>query len=345
MSTDMIMQIVWLLCGLGLLLFAGDALVRGAVAAALKVGLSPLVAGIVVIGFGTSLPEVLVSVDAAISGAEDLAHGNIVGSNIANIMLVLGFTAIFAPVATNALGTGRSAAMTLAATFLWIFVTYYFGLSPIWGAIFLTLLMVYIVFLIQSSRKQVGISGVHHDEIPEEVDEADKDMPVWKVCTFLLIGLLGLALGARLTINSGVFIARELNVSEALIGLTLLAVGTSLPEIGASVAAAMRKHTDVVLGNVLGSNLFNLFAAGGAVALVKTQTIGNSFHDYSHWVMGAATIAVTIFVAFKWKIGRFVGVILLATYIAYIIGLVNGFSFIDLPDLVVEPPAIETVTQ
>lgn len=344
LSIEMMMQIVWLLCGLGLLLFAGDALVRGAVAAALKVGLSPLVAGIVVIGFGTSLPEVLVSVDAALSGAEDLAHGNIVGSNIANIMLVLGFTAIFAPIATNAFGTGRSMAVTLAATFLWIFVTYKFGLNPLWGAVFLSILVAYIAFLIVSSRKKVGISGVHHDEISDEVDESDKELPIWKVCVFLLVGLLGLTLGARLTINAGVFIARELQVSEALIGLTLLAVGTSLPEIGASVAAAMRKHTDVVLGNVLGSNLFNLFAAGGAVALVKTQTLGDSFHTYSHWVMGAATIAIAIFVGLKLKIGRFVGLVLLIAYAAYILGLVNGISFVEFPSLV-EPIPAETIAQ
>ncbi|MFC7291997.1 calcium/sodium antiporter [Hirschia litorea] len=329
----MIMQIIWLLCGLALLLFAGDALVRGAVAAALKAGLSPLVAGIVVIGFGTSLPEVLVSVDAAFNNAEDLAHGNIVGSNIANILLVLGFTAIFAPVATNAFGTGRSMAVTLLATFLWIFVTYYFGLNPMWGSIFLALLVAYIGIIVVTSRKKVGISGVHHDEIPEEVDEADKDMPIWKVCVFLLIGLLGLALGARLTINAGVFIARELNVSEALIGLTLLAVGTSLPEIGASIAAAMRKHTDVVLGNVVGSNLFNLFAAGGAIGLVKAQTIGTSFHEYSHWVMAIATLVIALFVAFKWKIGRLMGAVFLLAYVGYIVGLVNGFSFMNIPNL------------
>ncbi|WP_018997674.1 calcium/sodium antiporter [Hirschia maritima] len=341
----MIMQIVWLLCGLGLLLYAGDALVRGAVAAALKMGLSPLIAGIVVIGFGTSLPEVLVSLDAAFSDAEDLAHGNIVGSNIANIMLVLGFTAIFAPVATNAVGTGRSMFVTFAATFIWIGVTYYMGLNPMIGAAFLTALIVYIAYLVISSRKQVGISGVHHDEIPEEVDEEDKDLPIWKVCVFLLIGLLGLALGARLTINAGVFIAKELGVSEAIIGLTLLAVGTSLPEIGASVAAAMRKHTDVVFGNVLGSNLFNLFAAGGAISLVKTQTLGPSFHVYSHWVMAAATIAIAIFVAFKLKIGRLVGLVLLLIYGAYIFGLVNDFSFMEMPNLIVEPEQSEIITQ
>ncbi len=333
----MVMQIVWLLCGLGLLLFAGDALVRGAVAAALKAGISPLVAGIVVIGFGTSLPEVLVSVDAAYRNSEDLAHGNIVGSNIANILLVLGFTAIFAPVATKALGTGRSMAVTLIATFIWIFVTYYVGLNPLIGGVFLALLIAYIVYLVISSRKQVGLSGVHHDDITEEVDEADKDMPILKVCIFLLIGLLGLALGARLTINAGVNIARALDVSEALIGLTLLAVGTSLPEIGASVAAAMRKHTDVVFGNVVGSNLFNLFAAGGAIGLMKSQTLGVSFHTYSHWVMGIATIAIAIFVAFKWKIGRFAGLAFLLVYAAYILGLVNGFSFVDMPNLIVEP--------
>ena len=118
-----------------------------------------------------------------------------------------------------------------------------------------------------------------------------------------------------------------------------------MPEIGASVAAAMRKHTDVVFGNVLGSNLFNLFAAGGAISLVKTQTLGPSFHVYSHWVMGAATIAIAVFVAFKWKIGRVAGLVLLLFYVAYILGLVNDFSFMETPNLLIEPEQSEAITQ
>ena len=321
----MLIQIIWLAAGLGLLLFAGDMLVRGAVAAALKSGVSPLVAGIVVVGFGTSLPEVLVSVDAAFKNAEDLAHGNIVGSNIANLLLVLPVAAIIAPVATNLAGMDRSVTATIVATIMWIAVTFWLGLNPLIGAVFLLVLLGYITFIVRRAQVEVGAEAVNDD-----VDLEDAGLPIWKVAMFVLIGLVGLALGARLTINAGVAIAQALNVSEALIGLTLLAIGTSLPEIGACVAASLRKQGEVVLGNVVGSNMFNVLAAGGAVALVKEQTLANSFHLYSHWVMAIATAVVALYVFSNWRIGRTAGVILLGAYCLYIIGLVNGVSLDDL---------------
>jgi cation:H+ antiporter len=256
-------------------------------------------------------------------------------------MLVLGFTALFCPIATNAVGTNRSMVVTLLVTLAWVAVTFYLGLNPLIGALFLGLLCAYIGFTVLDSRKEVAISGVHHEKITDEVDEEDKNMPVWQVVVFLLIGLIGLALGARLTINSGVFIARELNVSEAIIGLTLLAVGTSLPEIGASVAAAIRKQTDVVLGNVLGSNLFNMLAAGGAIALVKDQQLSMGFHGYSHWVMVAATVFVSLYIVRGAKLGRLTALVLLGTYALYILGLVKGFSFVDFPPLLEDVPVAQ----
>ncbi len=323
----MLFQSLWLLVGLGLLLVAGDILVRGAVSAALRMGVSPLVAGIVVIGFGTSLPEILVSVDAALANAEDLAHGNIVGSNIANMMLVLAATALFAPIHTNLNGITRAMSATVLATIAWIGLTFYVGLNPVIGAAFLLAISGYVWFTIASNRT----ASAGEVEIDPEVEEVAKQhMPAWKFIAFILIGLIGLALGARLTINAGVAIARELNVSEAVIGLTLLAVGTSLPEIGASVAAAIRKHADVVIGNVIGSNLFNILAAGGAVALIKTQTLSNDFHGYSHLVMAAATALVAIFVFNRWNVGRVTGIVLLVGYLLYVIGLVNGANISDL---------------
>lgn len=324
----MLIQVCLLAAGLLLLLYAGDILVRGAVAAALKGGVSPLVAGIVVVGFGTSLPEVLVSVDAALNNSEALAHGNIVGSNIANLLLVLPIAAIIAPVATNAPGMDRSVTATIVATIMWIAVTFWLGLNPMIGAIFLLVLVGYITFIVRRAQTEVGAGA---DAISDDVDLDDAGLPAWKIAAFVLIGLAGLALGARLTINAGIAIADALGVSKALIGLTVVAIGTSLPEIGACVAASLRKQGEVVLGNVVGSNMFNVLAAGGAVSLVKSQTLAENFHLYSHWVMALATAVVGFFVFSNWKIGRSIGAVLLAGYLFYNIGLLTNFTLNDLP--------------
>ena len=324
----MLIQVCLLAAGLLLLLYAGDILVRGAVAAALKGGVSPLVAGIVVVGFGTSLPEVLVSVDAALNNSEGLAHGNIVGSNIANLLLVLPIAAIIAPVATNAPGMDRSVTATIVATIMWIAVTFWLGLNPIIGATFLLVLVGYITFIVRRAQTEVGAGA---DAISDEVDLDDAGLPAWKTAAFILIGLAGLALGARLTINAGIAIAEALDAPKELIGLTVVAIGTSLPEIGACVAASLRKQGEVVLGNVVGSNMFNVLAAGGAVSLVKSQTLAENFHLYSHWVMALATAVVGFFVFSNWKIGRSIGAVLLAGYLFYNIGLLTNFTLNDLP--------------
>lgn len=336
----MLIQIIWLAVGLGLLLFAGDALVRGAVAAALKVGVSPLVAGIVIVGFGTSVPEVLVSVEAAFTNAEDLAHGNIVGSNIANFWLVLAVPAIIAPVHTSTSGMKRSMTATVVATLAWILVTRYWGLNPVVGATFLAILFAYVGYIIISSRREMALGLKSADDAAAELEDevGGVGLPVWQMALFILIGLVGLFLGARITINAGVKIAQMLHVSEALIGLTLLAVGTSLPEIGAGLAAAFRKQADVALGNVVGSNMFNLFAAGGAVSLVKHQQLAEGFHTYSHFILAISTAMIALYVYLKAPIGRATGFLMLFFYFVYVLGLVNGVSFFELDTLFADRP-------
>ena len=322
----MLFQFGWLAAGVMLLMFAGDALVRGSVAAAIKAGVSPLIAGIVIVGFGTSVPEMLVSVEAGLNNAHSLAHGNIVGSNIANLLLVLAVPAMIAPITTRTSGLRRSMTATLIVTLLWVAITPYFGLNPLIGAAFLTSLIIYVSYLVISNRSEMASGdAVSLDEIEEEV--GDINMPVWKMAMFVLIGLVGLFLGARITINSGVAIAQGLGVSEAIIGLTLLAVGTSLPEIGAAIAAALRKQGEMALGNVVGSNMFNVLGAGGAVALVGQQELSSSFLTYNHPVMMVGTLLVAAFIFSRLNIGRFAGLLFLTIYSVYILGLVNGWDF------------------
>ena len=334
----MLTDFLFLGAGILLLLFAGDALVRGAVAGALKAGVSPLVAGIVVVGFGTSLPEMLVSLEAALNGAQDLAHGNIVGSNIANLWLVVAVPAIIAPISTRTAGMGRSMVVTLIATVIWVALTYYYGLSIITGVTFLAALVLYVTFIVMRNRAEVAAGeGGDLAELEDEVGGDVLNMPIWKMALFIAIGLVGLVLGAQLAIRGGVGIARAFDVSEAMIGLTLLAVGTSLPEIGASVAAAMRRQGDVALGNVIGSNLFNLLGAGGVVGLVGHHRLADGFYSYSHWWLMIATLLVAYFVFTKTTIGRLTGILFLLLYSGYIYGLVAGVDFMSLPSLIIAP--------
>lgn len=333
----MLFQFVWLAGGILMLMFAGDALVRGSVAAAIRAGVSPLIAGIVIVGFGTSVPEMLVSVEAGLKNVPSLAHGNIVGSNIANLLLVLALPAIIAPITTRTVGLRRSVSATLIATLLWMLITPIAGLNPIIGIVFLSLLMIYVGYMVVSNRSEMASGqAISVEEIEEEV--GDIKMPVWKMILFVLIGLVGLFLGARITINSGVGIAQGFGVSEAIIGLTLLAIGTSLPEIGAGLAAALRKQGDMALGNVVGSNMFNLLGAGGALALVGPQRLSESFFTYNHPVMLVATLIIAAFIFSRGTIGRAAGFIFLAMYALYIIGLVNNWVFPALGDIV--PPQL-----
>ena len=333
----MLFQFIWLACGILFLLFAGDTLVRGSVAAAMKAGVSPLIAGIVIVGFGTSLPEMLVSLEAGIAGSPSLAHGNIVGSNIANLLLVLSVPAIIAPISTRSAGLDRSMTATLLATVAWVVITPFLGLNPLIGIISLGLLCLYIAKMVFDNRKEMASGGaISFDEIEEEV--GDVHMPVWKMLVFIAIGLIGLFFGAQLTINAGVNIAQQMGVSEAIIGLTLLAVGTSLPEIGAGLAAALRKQGDMALGNVVGSNMFNLLGAGGAVALTGQQALSSGFFSYSHPVMVLATLAVAAFVFLRRDIGRIAGIAFLILYLVFILGLADGWS---IPGFAMLSPLIE----
>lgn len=316
--------IVALLGGLVLMAFAGDFLVNGAVAIGRKLGLSPLIAGIFIVGFGTSAPEMLVAIDAARNNYPNLALGNIVGSNIANIFLVLALPAIISPIVAGGWGQGRSYIFMLAATFIWIAILSTIGLDVAMGTLFIIALVLYAVYTLVSAHmaKAAGIdTGIDVD--PSKISTG-------RASAYILIGMIGLPIGARLIVDGGVGIARFYDVREELIGLTLLAVGTSLPEIGAGVAAALRRKTDVLVGNVLGSNLFNILGAGGLIAFFGPIEAAQSFANYDHWVMAIAALIIGLLIFAKMRIGRLAGILLLLIYAVYIYGLVNGWNILAL---------------
>jgi len=314
-------DLVALAGGLVLLMFAGDALVNGAVSVARRMGVSALFAGIVIVGFGTSLPEMIVAVEAALTGKEGIAFGNIVGSNIANMWLVLGLPALIAPVAMQAIGLKRTLLITAIVTAAWIVITWLGPLEPIVGIAFLVGLGVYVAMSFFISR-----SAVKAGQTADELIEMPDPLPVGRSAIFILIGLVGLPIGAELMIRGATGIAETYGISDRIIGLTLIAVGTSLPEIAAGLAAAFRRHGDLLIGNVLGSNLFNILAAGGVVALWGPFSLSSGFHAYDHWFMVLSLALIALGILFKRNIGVIGGVVLLVLYGVYVWGLVEAWS-------------------
>ncbi|MFN4024517.1 MAG: sodium:calcium antiporter [Hyphomonas sp.] len=315
--------------GLLLMALAGDVLVRGALGIGRAMGISPLVAGIFIVGFGTSAPEMVISVNAALSGNPGLAVGNIVGSNIANVLLVAAIPALFFTYQAGGAGQGRAIIALLIATTAWIVMTSIMPLTPLIGICFLLILIGFTGYSIFAAR---------HDEIAGHIssyaDARSFNPPLWRALIYAPLGIAGLVYASGLIITGGEGVARGFGVSEEVIGLTILAVGSSLPEIGACLAAAFRKRGDVVTGNILGSNVFNIFAAGGVISLFGPIEIAPMFQQYDHWVMALAAIAFAGVVMMRARLGRLAGLLLLLIYAAYIYGLVTGVNLAALADLV-----------
>ncbi|WP_409197424.1 calcium/sodium antiporter [Jannaschia sp. M317] len=293
--------------GLVILIFAGDALVKGAVNLALRLGLPALVVSLTVVAFGTSAPELLVSVQAILEDAPGLALGNVVGSNIANVLMVLGVPALIATLHTGACETRRDYLYMLGATAL--FVAFCFTGQLVWwhGIVLLTALVAILAATFLGSRGE-----------DVEVEGADTGLPGWKLAAYLILGIIGLPLGADLLVEGATEIARDFGVSETVIGLTLVAIGTSLPELATTVMAAIRRHADVALGNVIGSNLFNLLGIMGVAVLVGPIPVDPAFLRTDLWIMVAATLMLVPFVFLRRDITRLWGIVLTGLYIAYL---------------------------
>jgi cation:H+ antiporter len=305
----MILDLLAVAVGLVILIFAGDALVKGAVNLALRVGLPALVVSLTVVAFGTSAPELLVSVQAILDGVPGLALGNVVGSNTANVLLVLGIPALIATLHSSASETRRDFLMMLGATVL--FIALCFTGTLVWwhGLILLASLVVILL---------VTFFGSRGEDDPEEVEGAEPSLPGWRLAAYLVLGLAGLPLGANLLVDGATSVARTFGISETVIGLTLVAVGTSLPELATTVMAAIRRHADVALGNVIGSNLFNLLGIIGVALLVGPIPVDRTFLVLDLWIMLGATLVLIPFVFLGRDITRAWGLGLAGLYAVYI---------------------------
>lgn len=316
----MLLDVLFVAIGLVILLLAGDALVKGAVNISLRLGIPAMIVGLTVVAFGTSAPEMLVSVQAVMRDAPGLALGNVVGSNVANILLVLGIPALISAVPVARGEVARSYVMMIAATVLFIILAF---LGPIRWPHALVLLAGLGLMLADSFREARRHQLAGQGDL-DELEGADPHMPWIKIAAFTILGLIGLPLGADLLVDGAVRIAQEIGVDEAIIGLTLVAVGTSLPELSTTVAAALRREAGVALGNVIGSNIFNLLAIIGVAGLVGPMAVPEAMLRVDLWVMLAASLVLGPFILRSASITRFWGLILSALYLSYVAFLIWG---------------------
>jgi cation:H+ antiporter len=317
------MMTAWVLSGLGLLilLVAGDALVKGAVNLSLRLGIPALIVSLTIVAFGTSAPELLVSVKAVMDNVPGLALGNVVGSNTANILLVLGIPALLATMYTSECDTRKSFNQMIAASLLFIALAYRGVFDWIASVILLAALA---AMLFDAGRDAMAHKKAGAAVEDDDLDGADSDMPSWKIGLFLVLGLVGLPLGATLLVDNATIIAKEFGVSETVIGLTLVAIGTSLPELATTVMAALRRQADVALGNVIGSNIFNLLGIIGIAGLVGPIAVDPSFLRFDLWVMLGASLLMIPFVYLGLNINRYWGIALTALYGVYLFVVLAG---------------------
>lgn len=307
---------VWLTAALGLviLLLAGDFLVRGAVNSALRLGVPALLVSLTVVAFGTSAPEMVVSVGAVMNNAPGLALGNVVGSNTANILLVLGVPAIISRLHTAKFDTRKSYITMIAVTLVFIAACFLGPLTWVHGLVLLAILAV-----VLGDQARAALAHRRSAKEEEEVEGADPEMRWWKIIMFLLLGLIGLPLGADLLVKSSLEIAQRFGVSDSVIGLTLVALGTSLPELATTVMAAIRRQADVALGNVIGSNIFNLLGIIGIATLVGPIPVQSDFLTFDLWIMFGASMIIAPFVfSNKLDLTRRWGFLLSALYVSYV---------------------------
>ncbi|MBS4032832.1 MAG: calcium/sodium antiporter [Ignavibacterium sp.] len=305
--------IIYISAGL-LMLFAGaEGLIRGSSSLALRVGITPLVVGLIVVAFGTSSPELVVSLKAAIEGNGDISLGNVIGSNIANIALVLGVAAFIRPLKVNAVVIRREIPLMIFISLIFVIFLINREISRIEGIIFFIGIIVYSIVSVFLARKE------KNKDIEDEYIEgvAKKPLKIWQAIPFIIIGLALLVYGANLFLEASVEIAKRIGMSQAVIGLTIVAIGTSLPELVTSSVASIKKETDIAIGNVVGSNVFNILLILGVTAIIIPISAAEiTMTDII--VMMVTAVIILPMTWTKFTLNRLEGAFLLTGYIIYI---------------------------
>ena len=302
----MTIQILILLAGLALIVFGADILVDGASAIARKSGVSEFVIGLTIVGFGTSCPELVVSLTGAIQGNADISVGNVIGSNIFNTLLILGMTAVIAPVAVTRSNSRRDIPIALLVTFLFVaFALTGDSITRVEGAVFLAVFVAYMIYCFKSDR-------------PAEEEAPQKERSIWLAILLVLGGLAGLVFGGNLFVNNATAIARALGVSDKFIAITLLAGGTSLPELATCIVAAAKKKDQLALGNVLGSNVFNILLILGTSAVVTPlSTLAINWVDLGVLTGSAAMVWLWTYTGHRDRVDRWEAILMLLTFFGY----------------------------
>ena len=307
----MIVDVGLLVIGLLVLALGGEFLVKGSVVVARALLISPLVIGMTIVSFGTSAPELLVSLQSALNGSPGIAIGNVVGSNIANIALVLGLTVIIFPVVPGRQTKRVDWPMLLVATLLFIVFALDGQIQSWEGILLFVILVIFTIVLVVKSRRDF--------ELPQKEDNQEiKNSSVWVATIYILCGFVALYFGAEWLIEGAVNVAKSLEMEEHVIGLTIVAFGTSAPELVTSAVAAYRKQTDISLGNLVGSNIFNIMAVIGITAMAHPIAVKKSVLSFDFWWMLGIAIGLGVMLFVGSRIGRIKGFVLFLTYLVYI---------------------------
>ena len=310
----MLINIILLIVGLFVLILGGDFLVRGASNIALRVHISPLVVGLTIVAFGTSAPEMLISVQSAMAGSPDLAMGNVVGSNICNLALVLGVTTLIGPINVQSDSMRIDWPVAMGSAILLYFISREGYINRIEGFIFFGLIVAYTVYIIRKSRKETKALR----ELEADLQLPDSDSAsYWKDLLFLAIGSLGLYYGSDWFVGGAQEMARYLGVTERVIGITVLALGTSLPELVTSIVASLKRETDLALGNLMGSNIFNILSILGVTSIITDIKVSMEIVNHDMLPMMAITLLILPMMVSGKQISRLEGGILVSIYLYY----------------------------
>ncbi|MFP6713933.1 MAG: calcium/sodium antiporter [Alphaproteobacteria bacterium] len=308
--------------GLAILLTSGNVMIRGAISLARCLGVSPLMIGMSVVAFGTSAPELVVSIQALWKEAPDIVLGNVVGSNVANILLIVGVAAtIKTLVVPGGAKLRKDCIYLLVFTAIFVVLCWLGEIPGLLGALMVVGLVSYIIWSFRRSRKDEQLSAAN-SEPAEELGE--KPLSLGKAVLYTAFGIGGIVLGAYVLLEGSVQLAREFGVSDVVIGLTIIAIGTSLPELAASVMAAIRGHPGLAIGNVMGSNLFNMFGITGISAAISEMSMGALLQvpaqmvRFDLWVMFGSTMLICVILLRGWRIARLGGLAMMALYALYI---------------------------
>jgi len=320
----MLTHVLFFILGLGALVAGAEALVRGASRIALALGISPLVVGLTIVAMGTSSPEVAVSIGAVVNGNTDIAVGNVVGSNVFNVLFILGISAVITPLVVHSQIIRQEVPIMIGASVVLAVMVLDGNLGRWESALLLALLAGYMVFLVRQSRAE---TAEIRDEYAEAVRRNGGWGSHWAVQVLLIAAGLGLlVLGSNWLVDSAVAFARALGVSDLIIGLTIIAAGTSMPEVATSIMAAVRGERDIAVGNVIGSNTFNILGCLGLSGVVGSSGLGiaPAVLNFDLWVMTAVAVAcLPVFIVGR-EIGRGRGLLFLGYYAAYVVYLILG---------------------